>query len=154
MRIWPGIVFVIRFKNVIMKAIANPGKDRVREVTSHNINQKIDSEITQSVDYFSSQDAESIRSRIRQLEGEWDIERTLELNASLIALGGIVLAATVNKKWLALPAIVTAFLAQHAIQGWCPPIPLFRRLGVRTQKEIETERHALVEILEKKNPST
>lgn len=136
-----------------MEAITNPGKDRVREATSHNINQKIDSEITQSVDYYSSQNTESIRSRIKQLEKEWDIERTLELNASLIALGGIVLAATVNKKWLALPAIVTTFLAQHAIQGWCPPIPLFRRFGVRTQKEIETERHALVDILEKRDPS-
>jgi hypothetical protein len=32
---------------------------------------------------------------------------------------------------------------QHAIRGWCPPVPLFRRLGVRTQREIGREIVAL-----------
>ena len=32
---------------------------------------------------------------------------------------------------------------QHALQGWCPPIELFRRLGVRTAGEIARERYAL-----------
>ena len=134
-----------------MEALLNPGKDRVREVTSDAINQEIDNEIARNINYYSSQNTEKIKSRIKKLEEEWDVERTLELNASLIALGGVILAATVNKKWLILPALVTTFLAQHSIQGWCPPIPLFRRLGVRTQKEIETERHALLELLENKN---
>jgi len=131
-----------------MEAILNPGKDRVRAVTPNTVNEKIDKEIAKNVDYYASRSSESIKAKIKKLESEWDVERTLELNASLIALGGIALAATVNKKWLFLPALITAFLAQHAIQGWCPPIPLFRRLGVRTQKEIETERHALLELLE------
>ncbi len=134
-----------------MEAILNPGKDRVRKVTSDTINQKIDNEIARNIDYYSSQSSERIKAKIKKLEEEWDVERTLELNASLIALGGVILAATVNKKWLFLPALITTFLAQHAIQGWCPPIPLFRKLGVRTQKEIETERHALLELLENKN---
>ncbi len=133
-----------------METTLNPGKDRVRKVTSDSTNQKIDNEIARNVDYYSSQSSKSIRDKIKKLESEWDVERTLELNASLIALGGVVLAATVNKKWLLLPAVITIFLAQHAIQGWCPPIPLFRKLGVRTQKEIETERHALLELLENK----
>jgi hypothetical protein len=30
-----------------------------------------------------------------------------------------------------LPALVTAFLFQHAVQGWCPPVPILRRLGFR-----------------------
>ncbi|HET9942578.1 MAG TPA: hypothetical protein VFR05_04515, partial [Terriglobia bacterium] len=34
-------------------------------------------------------------------------------------------------------------LLQHAVQGWCPPVPLFRRLGIRTQREIDEERYAL-----------
>ena len=34
-------------------------------------------------------------------------------------------------------------LFQHAVQGWCPPIPLLRRLGIRTSREIEIERVAL-----------
>lgn len=54
-----------------------------------------------------------------------------------------MLAITVDRKWLALPAAVAGFLMQHALQGWCPPIELFRRLGVRTAGEIARERYAL-----------
>lgn len=36
-----------------------------------------------------------------------------------------------------------SFLLLHATQGWCPPLPLFRRLGVRTRGEIEKEKFAL-----------
>jgi hypothetical protein len=54
-----------------------------------------------------------------------------------------VLAATVNRKWLLLPATVLGFFMQHALQGWCPPLPALRRLGVRTTKEIAAERNAL-----------
>ncbi len=43
----------------------------------------------------------------------------------------------------ALPAIVTGFLFQHAIQGWCPPLPVLRRRGFRTAEEINQERYAL-----------
>ncbi|HEV2173318.1 MAG TPA: hypothetical protein VGR71_07115, partial [Nitrospira sp.] len=38
---------------------------------------------------------------------------------------------------------VAGFLLQHAVQGWCPTISLFRRLGVRTTQEIDHERYAL-----------
>jgi hypothetical protein len=34
-------------------------------------------------------------------------------------------------------------LLLHAVQGWCPPVPLFRRLGFRTSAEIHQERYAL-----------
>lgn len=85
--------------------------------------------------------------RIGELDREWDIERVLELNASSLALTGLVLGATVNKKWLAVPAIVLPFLLQHALQGWCPPLPLLRRLGLRTQGEIDREKYALKELL-------
>ena len=45
--------------------------------------------------------------------------------------------------WFALPALVTAFLFQHAVQGWCPPVPVLRRMGFRAAHEIEQERTAL-----------
>ena len=48
-----------------------------------------------------------------------------------------------NRRWYLLPAAVATFLLQHAVQGWCPPVGLFRRLGVRTQREIDEERYAL-----------
>ena len=126
------------------------GKDRVRKATSDHVNEKIDNQTRENIEAYSIASKEMLQARIEDLDREWDIERTLELNASLVALAGVVLAATVNKRWLLLPGLVTAFLAQHAIQGWCPPIPLFRRLGVRTQKEIDAEKHALLKVLEAK----
>jgi hypothetical protein len=49
----------------------------------------------------------------------------------------------VDKRWFLLPIAVQAFFLQHALQGWCPPIPVLRRLGVRTASEIDAERNAL-----------
>lgn len=126
------------------------GKDRVRESTPEKRNLAIDRQTEENIQLYSNLDETKIRERIKQLEKEWDIERTLELNASLVALAGIVLATTVNKKWLILPAVVTTFLAQHAIQGWCPPLPLFRSMNIRTRKEIDREKFALIEVLERK----
>ena len=52
------------------------------------------------------------------------------------ALAGSLLGFTVHRAFLALPIAVTGFLLQHAIQGWCPPVPLLRRMGFRTPREI------------------
>ncbi len=84
-----------------------------------------------------------IERRLRELDREWDIERVLETNASVVAFAGLVLGTAVNRRWLFVPAFVTAFLFQHAVQGWCPPLPILRRMGVRTSREIEIERVAL-----------
>ena len=116
--------------------------DRVLIHTPDEINRRIRRETEQRGRYFADNPSE-IHARLRELDEEWDIERLLEANASCIAFAGVALASTVDRRWLALPALVTAFLFQHAIQGWCPPIPLLRRLGVRTPREIEIERVAL-----------
>src|SRR5262249_41243166 len=47
-----------------------------------------------------------------------------------------------GRKWLVLPLAVSGFLFQHATEGWCPPVPLLRRLGFRTSFEIQEERQA------------
>ena len=59
-----------------------------------------------------------------------------------IVLVGVTLS-TLDRRFLILPAAVAGFLLQHALQGWCPPLGLFRRLGVRTATEIDQERMAL-----------
>jgi hypothetical protein len=58
-------------------------------------------------------------------------------------LAGVVLGATMDRRWFFFPAFVGGFLLQHALQGWCPPMIWFRRMGVRTQTEIDHERYAL-----------
>jgi hypothetical protein len=110
--------------------------------TSTDVNEHIRQQTQRSVMYYAEH-PEQIEARLEELDREWDIERTLEVNMSSIALTGLVLAATVNRKWLLLPATVLGFFMQHALQGWCPPLPALRRLGVRTTKEIAAERNAL-----------
>ncbi len=105
-------------------------QERIRRCTVNNIAHSITS-------------PEQIDSRLKKLDREWDTERTLELNASILAFSGVLLGKLVDRRWFYLSLGVTGFLAQHALQGWCPPLPVLRRLGVRTRKEIEQERSAL-----------
>ncbi len=86
---------------------------------------------------------ERINRRLAELDREWDVERVLETNAAGLALTGTVLGVLGDKRWFLLSAAVTAFLLQHGVQGWCPPLPILRRLGIRTAREIEAERYAL-----------
>jgi hypothetical protein len=44
---------------------------------------------------------------------------------------------------MALPARVGWFLLQLAIQGWCPPVPVLRRMRFSIADEINEERTAL-----------
>ena len=110
--------------------------------TAEVINRRIRRETEARVRALAA-DPARIDHRLDELDDEWDIERVLETNASALAFGGLALGTTIDRKWLALPALVTAFLLQHAVQGWCPPIPILRRFGVRTAQEIEHERTAL-----------
>jgi hypothetical protein len=116
--------------------------ERVPAHTAVDINARIQRETDQRVRHFAANPA-GIDRRLRELDEEWDIERVLEANAASVAFAGTVLAATVHKRWLMLPMLVTGFLFQHALQGWCPPVPVLRRLGYRTPREIDEERIAL-----------
>jgi hypothetical protein len=116
--------------------------DKVREVTSEEENKKIEQDILKNLVFYKYNPAE-IPERIEELEKEPDIEKALGTNASILALSGVVFSLFFGKKWLLLPAVVTGFLLQHSLQGWCPPLGIFRKLGFRTRKEIETEKHAL-----------
>jgi len=116
--------------------------ERVPAHTSDEVNRKIEAGIADNVRTAAAQ-PELIPARLQELAKEWDIERAIEANASSLAFVGVALGFFVHPYWLALPALVTAFLFQHAVQGWCPPIPVLRRLGFRTAHEIEKERNAL-----------
>lgn len=117
--------------------------ERVRSVSSSNQNAEIDNLIILNLEYYKSEGKAAIDARITELDREWDIERTLEMNAAAFALTGTILGSLINKKWLILPVVVAAFLGQHALQGWCPPLPVLRRMGVRTRAEIDREKYAL-----------
>jgi hypothetical protein len=117
--------------------------DRVRANTTPEALKLIDTSIEEKVLYYSTQPREAISKRIRQLEKEWDIERWLETNASSLALTGLILGLTRSRKYLLLTGTVLSFLLMHAVQGWCPPVPVLRKMGIRTRSEIDREKFAL-----------
>ena len=117
--------------------------DRVRRSTDVELNRRIDRQTDANIKSYVSLGQEAMLRRIGALDREWDVERVVEVNASTLALSGLVLGVTVNKKWLLVPGVVLSFLLQHGLQGWCPPLPLLRRLGIRTRGEIDREKYAL-----------
>ena len=121
--------------------------DRVRGSTDTEVNNRIDRQTDANIARFSGLGRDAVLLRIAALNHEWDVERVLEVNASTLALSGLALGVSVNKKWLVVPGVVLSFLLQHGLQGWCPPLPILRRLGVRTRGEIDREKYALKESL-------
>ena len=117
--------------------------DRVREHSPGKFNEQIDRATQRRVLRAGAESKAALSRRIQRLDAEWDMERVLETNASALALGGVLLGLFVNRKFFIIPCFVLPFLLQHAIQGWCPPVPMFRSRGVRTRKEIDAERFAV-----------
>ena len=101
--------------------------DRVRHSTAADVNREIDRQTNSNIRRYANSSPEVIDRRIQELDREWDVERMLEVNAATVALTGLLLGVTVNRKWLVLPGVVLSFLLQHGLQGWCPPLPILRR---------------------------
>jgi len=117
--------------------------ERVASNTASDINERIRRQTEDNIRSYAAAGPAAIDRRLAELDQEWDIERYVETMAPSFTLFGLFLGATVSRKWLLLPALVQAFFLQHALQGWCPPIPFLRRLGIRTMTEIDQERYAL-----------
>jgi hypothetical protein len=118
--------------------------DRVRANTSPVINERLDQEARGRLHRSAAQgSSDELTERIFQLEQEWDFDRVLEAEASLMGIVGLMLAISVDKRLLVLPAFVSTMMVLHANHGWYPLLPLFRRLGIRSRSEIERERYGL-----------
>ncbi len=117
--------------------------ERVPRHTPEAYNAAIRRQTEQNVARIAAAGPAAIDRRLAELDREWDVERMLEANAASVSLVGTALGLTVDRRFFALPAVVAGFLLQHALQGWCPPVPLFRHLGFRTASEIDHERYAL-----------
>lgn len=117
--------------------------ERVPANTADKVNLDIRRKMEQRLAQLAASDKDAITRRLLELEHEWDIERVLEANAATVVLASATLAVVEDRRWGWLTVAVGAFLLQHAVQGWCPPLPVLRRLGVRTAREINEERLAL-----------
>ena len=86
--------------------------DRVRRSTSQPVNQEIDRQTDENIRRFSGMGRSAILQRIDALDREWDVERVLEVNASSLALSGLLLGLTANRKWFLLPGEVASQTAR------------------------------------------
>jgi hypothetical protein len=118
-------------------------QDRARRHTAREVLRSIDGVTVASLSRCASAGAPAIEQRLQALEREWDTDRVLETEAATMGLLGLALGALVNRRLLALPAIVSGAVLLFATSGRYPLLPVFRRLGVRTSREISRERYAL-----------
>ena len=116
--------------------------ERVARNTEAAIGEQRRAGIRDSLRYHAARRRE-IPARLAELEREWDLGRAMTAGAAGFTLAGLALTALVDRRFVAVPAMVGGFLLQHAVQGWSPPVTLLRRLGFRTSGEICEERCGL-----------
>jgi hypothetical protein len=125
-----------------------PAHDGIREHTSVASNARIDNETRGALEEAMTS-PEAIHARLAELDKEWNVDRALMMNFAIVAAISSTLAmrnlVTRGRLggWGALFFTQLGFLAHHAAKRWCPPMPVFRRLGFRSDKEIAAERCAL-----------
>jgi len=117
--------------------------ERVSRHTDPEINAQIWRQTEARMRRIAAAGRGAIEQRLQELDEEWDVERYVETLAPALTLFGLTMGMLRDRRWLLLPFVVQGFFLQHALEGWCPPIPVLRRLGVRTMQEIERERCCL-----------
>ena len=121
--------------------------DRVRDSFPRSVNERIDSETQGRIDLVLDQGPEAIQRRLWELGQEWDIDRALMATFGVVGGATFSVGVLKNKRLLGFLGIQLAFLMNHAVKGWCPPASVLRRMGFRTQKEIQAERQVLINAL-------
>ena len=117
-------------------------RDRARRHTARAVLRSIDDQTIHHLGRAADSPA-GIQARLDALESEWDIDRTLETEAATMGLISLALGVFVKPKLLAVPATVGASVFLFGCLGIYPLLPIFRRLGIRTSREIQRERYAL-----------
>jgi hypothetical protein len=132
--------------------------DRVRQHTAPHVNERIDLLTQASINSCAEAGPDAIKRRLVELDYEWDVDRALMVNFAIA--GGTTFSAGLaryadsplfgrrRKGFLYFFGAQLGFLLLHGVVGWCPPAAVLRRLGFRTQREIEVERAALKARLE------
>jgi hypothetical protein len=129
-------------------AVMIESRDRVSLHTNPDVARSIHRRLEERLCFYEQHPAR-IPERLRELDEEWDIERSLATASSGLSLLGLVLAVLGGRRrWLLVSLAAQGFFLQHSLEGWCPPLPALRRLGMRTQIEIDEERCALRALLQ------
>ncbi|HMJ13195.1 MAG TPA: hypothetical protein VK524_17360, partial [Polyangiaceae bacterium] len=118
------------------------------------VNHRIDALMRARVEETIERGRDAVIRRIAELDTEWDVDRALMANFAVVGgaafAGGLAryTASPRNKGLLFLFGAQLGFLLLHSTVGWCPPVGVLRRLGVRTSREIAFERQVLHDSLD------
>jgi hypothetical protein len=115
---------------------------QIGRLTAEEVNARLREETEIRLAYYASH-PEQIDVRLRELDEEWDVERAIEIEAGATVLTSFVFGAVFSKKWFLLSVFAGSMLLLHNLHGGYPLLPLFRRMGFRTAREIAQERYAL-----------
>jgi hypothetical protein len=92
-------------------AMHAPVTDRVRANTWVPVNDRLNSEAQLRMrEAAASASTDELTRRITQLDYGWDFDRTVETEASVMGLLGLLLGIAVDKRFLVLPAFVSTML--------------------------------------------
>ena len=84
-----------------------------------------------------------ISKQIKQLNCEWDTERVIEVHAASLILLSTLMGVKGGRFQFCLTSMVGVFLLNHGLYGWCPSLPILRKMGIRTSEEINIEKTVL-----------
>jgi hypothetical protein len=116
--------------------------DRARRHTAQSVLRRIDDDTVSHLAEVARH-PERAQERLAALDREWDLDRVVETEAAAMGLVGLALGTALSPRLLAMPGVVGAAVLLYSLRGMYPLLPLFRRLGVRTSREIERERYAV-----------
>jgi hypothetical protein len=117
--------------------------ERVPRSTHEKLNELLILRIQESVSTHAQAHPQALDRRICELSREWDTDRVVETAWGIVILAGVGLAVAFSLWWLFLAGAGAVCLLSHALFGWDPLLPLYRRWGFRTSTEIDYERYAL-----------
>lgn len=126
-----------------IKMVLPPTSKRVCFQTKPKYNTKIRNQTIGGLSNYTNANVAELTDKLKKLDTEWDTERVLEANAATFILTGTLLGVVSSKAWFVFSGIVGGFLLHHSLSGWCPPICVIRRMGIRTAEEINQEKMVL-----------
>lgn len=120
-------------------------QDKVRMHTPSVLNRQLDAQAEHRIADFldGGNNPASCQARISALNREWEMERVLTLCVGAASIASMLAARRGGRSLWAVPVAGGAMLMQQALTGGSLLVPLLRRLGFRTRKEIELEKYAL-----------
>ncbi|MEA4973691.1 hypothetical protein SDC9_122563 [bioreactor metagenome] len=127
-----------------IKIVLPATTERVAKNTCSKVNDEIRNRTIQRLNFYRNCCNKTLTQRINELNHEWDTERVIETNAaSIIFLSSMIGYKKTKCCCFFMTGTIGFFLLQHALQGWCPSLPVIRKLGIRTEAEIHNEISAL-----------